>query len=978
MNQILNLCCIIFPLVFSAQLSVTTSTLPEFCTGDGNLTINLDGVTIGANYDFEIYKLSNTTNPYRVTNDITVSTASFVHTENNLPSGNYLLKTYEDVGGIITQKNNNFTISNNFTALNFTVSNVEACDGAKLITNVTSGSPYSYELRNPDGTIVISPQVSNILSQVLPGSYNVIVTDTCGNTKSLGVTVLSDYSVNSYSFKRNNGLYGFWDMENCNTIKHFEAIEYNNTATIPSYRFPINVTYTIQNPITGIPTVINDVWTSNAQNNKSVGGIPFYDTQTYDYTVSFTDACGITKTQTNVINAKPTLRSRALPANCGTKKISLDLFQFFSAPVEVKFTSYPVGFAPSNYNNNYPIGSYTHTFTSVPNSLEFGTSSTLGVPEGVYTIETTSCGRTLISNVVVANSETYRIYSNGMYPGCSNSEGSIRFHIALTSGQAIADILSSVSIISAPAEFVAKFGTLPYDASVNIASNGIFYMNSLPIGNYNVVAKGTCGIPINYNFTINSKNITSSVTPVINCGSFDVIASVSSNTVSEALWLQKYYPTSGKWGHPITGVLYTENSKISATNGMGIGTQQSNSTAYNTYTSSLSNITTNGTFRVVLQYEIFINGQDFNASNNNVITYCRDILETFTVNLGSLSLNDYYVFSCGGNKYDLVIDATGTTPINYTIIEKDGVALNLNNGTNSIFTDLSEGIYKVAISDICGNSNIFKVLVKGIKPPVIKMSNICEGENGKLYITGLSSLNITWTKGTDPTVLSTGSTLNFLPYNAATDQGVYYAHIESFTPASCINTTLSVNINLATSNNPNAGIGQAVTINANNIFAPINLFDYLSGYSDTNGEWSELTNPSSGLLAGNFWYSDTAISGTYIFQYKVNGACSGTDTAVVTITFKDTCTKPGDFSITGNPSKVGITTQNPNNNWPKNIPNGFITLESKNKGFVITRVDNIASIADPKEGMLAYDIYDACVKLYNGTVWKCISKSCNE
>ncbi len=52
----------------------------------------------------------------------------------------------------------------------------------------------------------------------------------------------------------------------------------------------------------------------------------------------------------------------------------------------------------------------------------------------------------------------------------------------------------------------------------------------------------------------------------------------------------------------------------------------------------------------------------------------------------------------------------------------------------------------------------------------------------------------------------------------------------------------------------------------------------------------------------------------------------------------------------------------------KEFPNGFITLESKTKGFVITRVENDSKITDPKEGMLIYDIDASCVKLYNGTI----------
>lgn len=97
------------------------------------------------------------------------------------------------------------------------------------------------------------------------------------------------------------------------------------------------------------------------------------------------------------------------------------------------------------------------------------------------------------------------------------------------------------------------------------------------------------------------------------------------------------------------------------------------------------------------------------------------------------------------------------------------------------------------------------------------------------------------------------------------------------------------------------------------------------------------------------------------------------------------CTKLG---ATGTPdgfTKFGITIQQKNNTWPENVPNGFVAMEAKDKGFVITRVQHVSqapqpgdAISNPKEGMLLYDIQDKCVKLYNGTEWKCVVRSCND
>ena len=415
---------------------------------------------------------------------------------------------------------------------------------------------------------------------------------------------------------------------------------------------------------------------------------------------------------------------------------------------------------------------------------------------------------------------------------------------------------------------------------------------------------------------------------------------------------------------------------------MAIGAAQAIDATYSTYTGTLTSVLATGQFRVVLQYYVYQNGNAIPMviSGNNYLTTCRDVLDTFTITSGSATLEDYYIFSCGGGLYDLIIEAVGLPPLTYENIEKDGIAMRVNNGSDPLLTGLAPGVYKVRISDTCGSSNIFTIRLTSPKPPVIKATTLCNGLNGKLSVNlkTSSTLSITWTKDADPTILATGNTLNFTPYNAATQQGTYYAHITSTNVLSCINATISKVVNAATANAPEAGTGQTVTVAANSVTAPIDLFSYITGYSDANGDWTELTIPSSGLLSGSYWDSSTAISGTYIFQYKVDGSCSGSDIAQVTINFTSTCTKPGDFSMAGNATKVGITLQAKTTGWPENIPNGFIALESKTKGFVITRVQNVSLITDPKEGMLVYDISATCVKLYNGSFWKCIAKSCNE
>lgn len=134
-------------------------------------------------------------------------------------------------------------------------------------------------------------------------------------------------------------------------------------------------------------------------------------------------------------------------------------------------------------------------------------------------------------------------------------------------------------------------------------------------------------------------------------------------------------------------------------------------------------------------------------------------------------------------------------------------------------------------------------------------------------------------------------------------------------------------------------------------------------------------------------YSGKKVS-KVIFEFTNNAQVGSYSISKISGEECATCTKPGSLIAGGNPTKVGITLQKKQELWPENIPNGFVALESKEKGFVITRVLKVGggsngtpdllndSIKDPKEGMVVYDINAQCVKLFNGTIWKCI-EGCN-
>lgn len=178
---------------------------------------------------------------------------------------------------------------------------------------------------------------------------------------------------------------------------------------------------------------------------------------------------------------------------------------------------------------------------------------------------------------------------------------------------------------------------------------------------------------------------------------------------------------------------------------------------------------------------------------------------------------------------------------------------------------------------------------------------------------------------------------------------------------------------------------------------PIQIGNALSGYisyvwssTDTNA-MSYLS--SSTIAQPNFTYTGpdvtTPVTYTYTLTVERPGGCTVTDEVIVTVNecacFKDPNTTGG----AGLPTNHGITTLQragaDNGNWPMVRKGAWTALESKTKGFVITRVPGVAqdtpgnpgqvtSIANPKEGMMVYDIVNKCLKIYNGTKWSCFTK----
>lgn len=92
------------------------------------------------------------------------------------------------------------------------------------------------------------------------------------------------------------------------------------------------------------------------------------------------------------------------------------------------------------------------------------------------------------------------------------------------------------------------------------------------------------------------------------------------------------------------------------------------------------------------------------------------------------------------------------------------------------------------------------------------------------------------------------------------------------------------------------------------------------------------------------------------------------------------CLKDPNTTGLGSDTKHGITLLNragaeDGNNWPMIRKSAHTVLESNSKGFVPTRMTtaNLSNITTPVEGMMVFDTTVSCLKIYDGTSWKCFT-----
>lgn len=950
--------------------NITLTPQNEVCFGDGQVSLEINNLDeADANLDIQIFR-GGSLQDEQLGQTATGTSFSTVFT--NLPADSYAITIGVTYPSTATETlNDTFIIGSDYTAMTVSIAQADACGGKEVVVSVSGGNgPFNYQLLDTSNNLILDNGTNNTFLISTNGDYRIRVTDACGEIIvqgfSTSFTPVTYTSIRPTLGKVNPG---------CSTIQIISNILGNSN--IPSYLFPIDFTYQVTSPSLGTVT-INDTWVDITDRFKEFT-VDLHLNETYTVETTLTDVCGDTASETVNLNTTPQVQIG--PKNAiGCGRYIRGIFpRAFSVNGDwaVEVISAPAAFVPADFGFD-ALNQKTVTPEQMPDDDTLLIGDELNpVPEGTYEIRLTDeCGA-ISTRTVTVDPVTVGFFEP-QYPGCEDNEASYRIRI---NGTGVTFVGTSF-ITTAPADFVTEFGALPYDMSEFFDTDtSQFFIGDLPVGDYEFDLGTTCGNIVRSK-TLVTKSLTSAVDFSLNCGSFNVSTTATTNMGTYNVYLQKFYEASGQWGHPETGTLWTPGLEIRNVYGariFGFGNQGG---TLLTRSGTLSNVASTGTMRVVFESFEYVN--DGIAGTPFEEAFCITELDSFTVPANGIQFLDYFVVGCSpGAQKAIVLDVVANDPT-FRITEKDGAPFVVDNGSDPVFENLDAGLYSIEVSDGCGNTSLFNVNVSTTdKLPVIRPSTLCEGDDGFLFLNGLSLFDISWTKD-DPagTVIGTGNRLNFTPYTKPGDLGTYYATID-YTPSPIGCDPLIISFELTTDNesNPNAGTGQSVSLTQSDINPSVNLFDYITGPFDAFGTWTETTTAGeSGFLVGNEWFGSLASPGEYTFEYSVNGTCTNTDITTVTIELLGAfCTKPGDFSLPGSESKVGISTYlSTQEGWPSFVTNGFIALESNTKGFVISRVQNAGLITDAREGMLIYDIDANCVKLHNGTDWNCIQRGCNE
>lgn len=400
------------------------------------------------------------------------------------------------------------------------------------------------------------------------------------------------------------------------------------------------------------------------------------------------------------------------------------------------------------------------------------------------------------------------------------------------------------------------------------------------------------------------------------------------------------------------GPMLTNNGEILVTHSTG-GNFKMNQ--------SINQVYNNGLIDVSGQFEQ-------NAENSTLVNNCRIISNSFVAREGNATNNGIIsaVQNVEIHGNSLVRNNTPNARIQGTNFDNDGVVRGYGTFYFTGTTDNSGG-------EVYGDSSSDPIYFydSSLSSPSI----LFDIENGSL------TNNVVRPASMSPT------DLNSYACTAPASSAGFPPITSSFKAEFCEPVITTFDIHDYATANPNSPEASDPFVL---LLPSIRFFEHNNPSNPTNnsthlvipGKGSLSVDTSTGIVT---FTPDTAFtSGSFDAEYRISNKRSEDPVTYpsqrtgITFNIECDCYKDPNTEQADTFTSTGVSTlSSPSKSWPENVPNGFLALESKEKGFVITRVTNENTITEPKEGMIIYDIEARCIKLYNGTSWKCIQRKCN-
>lgn len=749
---------------FSFGFTLTVTPTPETCNGNGSLTFNTTNTNPNGTIVYIVYKLPDISTPFASVNtnvlngissgdyrviaketvgnttssqqtDVTI-TSTVVPLTYSIQSLNQACSSTSDISvTIISGVAANYEIfsgpklfplqaSNTFLGLTVGVYKIRVFDtcGVGVVQTFTAtlnpagltiGSPI-FTNTNPSScnftvaTNTITPAAGTVIGYPLSIQYTVhppngdpdIIINNSLNTGNPNTQELSEtiplYLNQNYSYDLSiKDICGKTYLKNFvpnqaitlkATVIDLECNQNYFMLSTTNFTPPYTLNFT-NAPVGFNPSAFNANYPGPFNTEDVDFGSATNPTPKGDYTVTILDACGRTTTKSlTILSVPPIPTPEATNNGCLTNsgKITVNLLSNYHIATAI------ITAAPTEYA--FPLPNDVSSFIDTNGVLILDP-----VPLGDYVFLLTNTCNDVIAPVPVS----LPVYINQgiaveIRQGCDLLTGAIK----ITSKNS--NKLKSVSVISAPSNFP---NTLPFDASINITTNGVFYLDAMPAGNYKFSSIDECGFSNTIDVVMDGYKITKSTFSLNpNCGSFDIpLDFVSNGNSNESFWLQKQInATTNTWGHPDTMIAYVDGTVPLAANSFQIDNATTN-----------LNLTFSGTFRIVRTFSTYNNGIAIN--NGTVATENKNCVEILAPNLTfneKLEIIDANRIACtvsGG--LDVIITANGTLPLHYTIVEKNGVPFSLDNGNSNVFVNLAPDIYTFQVEDKCGGikNKIFNV-----------------------------------------------------------------------------------------------------------------------------------------------------------------------------------------------------------------------------------------------------------------------------